>query len=59
MNKPSVYLTSLAFLVSEIGVITRLIQMVSILRAKLWKVVLKCKNNVFELSAPFSQNANF
>ena len=39
--------TLLAFLVSEINSTALLPQMVSILRARVWKVVMKCKNNTF------------
>ena len=64
-------ITSLAFLVSKITLPTLLAQLVSILRAKLWKVVMKCKKYflalhtyiwlstyIFEVASFFSPSAS-
>ena len=40
-------LTPLEFLVSKMGFTTLSVQLVSILRTKFWKVVMKCKNAMF------------
>ena len=44
MNKPYIHTTSFAFLDSKMGLTTLLAQLASNSRAKLWKVVMKCKN---------------
>ena len=50
---------TLAFLVSEMGLTTLLAQLVSILRAKLLKVVMNQKSNMFFLKMYIFEIASF
>ena len=49
--------TSMAVLISDLTIFST--ELVSILRAKLWKLKMECKNGVFQFLGPFSQNAYF
>ena len=47
------YILTLTFLVPKMGLVTLLASLVSILRAKSWKVVMKCKSCMFNFGDLF------
>ena len=47
MSKPNIHTNIIGILVFEMNLTTILTQLVSIVRAKFWMAVMKCKNNVF------------